>query len=320
LSITLSVVILNYRTAALTVECLKSVAQDLATYAFSAEVVVVDNASGDGSAEVIAQAVDALTTEKVPARLIVSDTNGGFSAGNNIGITNTAGDYILLLNSDTIAAPGSLGELISVAEANPKAGLLGAQLTDPDGTRHTSRFNYISPISEFLSAARFGPLDRLLKQHAIGTSYVEGMQSVSADWVSFAAVLLRRDMVESIGLMDERFFLYFEDTDYCHMAKNDGWHVMQACNARIVHSRGGSGPVKTQQKSGGRLPRYFYESRARYFQKNYGGRPGLWLSNCMKYLGYAIAAGTLIYKKRRVQSVDYEWRDIWTDSMTKVER
>ncbi|MEM9879266.1 MAG: glycosyltransferase family 2 protein [Pseudomonadota bacterium] len=307
----LSIVLLNYRTGDMTVECLQGILDECAQCDIRVETIIVDNASGDGSDEVIAAYLESTNIDTGVMRLVRSPVNGGFSAGNNLGIKAAKSDFILLLNSDTLLTPGCLTALIECAHKSPAAGIIGAQLMDADGTKQYSHFNYISPISEFLVRAGIGFFDRIFRHYIIRKPIQSTQITNPADWVSFAGVLVRRDLIDAIGLMDEGYFLYFEDTDYCQMARKAGWGVLQATQSLIIHKRGGSGPVKQIRKAGKRLPRYYYESRARYFKKHYGGTLGLILTNLMIYLAYCVAAASRIYKTRRLFNVEKEWRDIW---------
>lgn len=319
MSPTLSVIVLNYKTPDLSLACLQSLLPALKAGDI-ANIFVVDNASADGSAE----RFDAYIETNAPSgniKVIRSDYNGGFSAGNNLGLRQAASSHILLLNSDTQVLPGSIKHLHTALADTPHCGLIGAQLVGEDGALQNAHFNFISPISEFLSVAAVGLLDRLLHNWCVAKPLNEAPEEdayVRADWVSFAAVVIARPVIERIGLMDEGYFLYFEDVDYCQRARSAGWQVCQASNVKIIHSRGGSGPVKASQAHRKRLPQYYYESRTRYFKQHYGGCFGLIFTNLLLYAGYCIALTTKVYKKRSVQRVAGEWRDIWTGIFRKL--
>lgn len=311
-----SVIILNYRTPELTISCARSVLTEFANAGLKGELIIVDNASGDGSKEQIGVWLDTQKSPTVPIQLISAHKNGGFSYGNNQGIRNAKATLTLLLNSDTEVRPGCFSALMQAKHDNPNAAIIGAQLTSEDGARQVSRFQFISPLSEFVSAAGISIIDSLFPKavvpiHLQSSAEVETGRYKSADWVSFAAVALDRALLPNGGLMDEGYFLYFEDTDLCQRAKKAGTDVIQAQNARVIHKRGGSGPVKANYLAGKRQPRYFYESRSRYLRLHYGGKVGLLCGNLGRYTGYTIALLSRLYKKRRIQSVASEWRDIW---------
>lgn len=283
---------------------------------------MVDNASEDGSADAFQAYIDKKNLGS-SVRVIRSERNGGFSAGNNLGLKQATGSHILLLNSDTEVLPGSIAQLRAALLEKPDCGLMGAQLVGDDGARQNAHFRFISPISEFLNAASVSPLERLLRRWHIAlplNDNSEGCPCVPADWISFAAVVIARPVIDAIGLMDEGYFLYFEDVDFCQRARKAGWPIYQASRVQVIHSRGGSGPVKANQAQRKRLPRYYYESRTRYFKQHYGGSAGLLCANLMLYLGYAIAAVTRLYKRRDIQRVAGEWRDIWVDTFKPINR
>lgn len=280
------------------------------------ELIIVDNASGDGSDHKIQTWLDKQASTPVATQLIRSPRNGGFSYGNNIGIQAAKSNFVLLLNSDTEVRPGCFSALIQAKQDNPNAAVIGAQLVGEGGERQVSSFRFISPLSEFVSTAGMGVIDGLFPQsvvpiHLDNKKREERDLYKPADWVSFAAVALNRTALPDHGLMDEGYFLYFEDTDLCQRAKKARRDVLQATSAQVVHKRGGSGPVKANQQAGKRQPRYYYESRSRYFKRHYGGKQGLFKANIARYVGYVFATVTLLYKKRRIQSVANEWRDIW---------
>jgi hypothetical protein len=129
--------------------------------------------------------------------------------------------------------------------------------------------------------------------------------------VSFACVLLRRSMIEAIGPLDEGYFLYFEDVDYCLRARRAGWRARQAPGARVVHLEGGSGPVASLRAAHGRLPGYVYASRARYFRQK-GGRLGLVAANLAWLVGRGLARLRPLMGKPVPPAAEREFRDLWT--------
>lgn len=321
MTLSLSIIILNYKTPQLSLACLESLVPALEEGEI-AEVLMVDNASEDGSADAFQAHID---KKQLGARVQVirSQRNGGFSAGNNLGLKQARGSHFLLLNSDTEVLSGSIEQLRAALVDTPDCGLMGAQLVGEDGARQNAHFRFISPISEFLNAASVGLLEKLLWRWSIALPLnddPEARPCVPADWVSFAAVVVAKPVIEDIGLMDEEYFLYFEDVDYCQRARKAGWPVYQASCAKVVHRRGGSGPVKANQAKRKRLPRYYYESRTRYFKQHHGGVAGLLCANMLLYLGYAIGAVTKLYKRRHIQRVSGEWRDIWLDTFKPTKR
>ena len=303
----LAVVIINYRTAQLVIQCLESLLGQLA--GISARVVVVDNLSQDDSVAAIKAWIAARDTARV-VQIIESDTNGGFSAGNNIGISAVDADYYLLLNSDTILRPGAIAVLLETADAHPEAGIVSPRLEWPDGTPQESCFRYVSPLSELIDAARTGPITRLLKRFDVPLAASDTM--VNPQWTSFACVLVRSEVVNAIGLMDEGYFMYFDDVDYCRRARKAGWGILYNPRARVVHLRGGSSPVKQRTLERKRLPRYYYASRTRYFYVAYG-RLGLTLANLLWSLGRMVSKIRELVEHRGPSVPDKQWLDIWTN-------
>lgn len=301
----IAVVILNYRTPGLVKDCLASLAPEIED---GVEVIVVDNASGDGSVETIEREID----EKgwgPWARVVSSTVNGGFAAGNNVGIRATNADAHLLLNSDTIVQPGAIRELRRALSERPDAGLIGPRLDERSGNRDASTFRFIRPLSELVQAARTGPISRLLPQCEV--LWPPGDGPVEPDWIGFACVLVRREVVEQIGLLDDGFFMYFEDMDYCRRARDAGWRVLYWPTARVVHLLGGSSQVTNNELR--RAPRYYYKGRARYFRKYYG-RTGLWRANLFWLAGRAVSVVRERVGNKKPHTRQSQARDIWIDS------
>lgn len=301
----LGVVIINYRTPDLVKQCVLSVIDDVT--ALDGRIVIVDNASGDGSVETLTawlQTLDAAGR----VRLIASAENTGFSGGNNIGLRALNADFYLLLNSDTLARAGALKTMAATMAARPEIGALGPRLEDPDGTGQISAFRFHSPISELISGAATGPVTRLL--NAFDVPLDLSQEALSADWVSFACVMIRREAIDAVGAMDDGYFMYFEDADYCHALKKAGFAVICDPSARVVHLRGGSSPVKSRMAQKKRPPAYYYASRSRFFRKCFGPL-GLFLANGMWYVGRGISYLRLAAGKTPPSICEAQARDIW---------
>ncbi|MGB7240997.1 MAG: glycosyltransferase family 2 protein [Sulfitobacter sp.] len=262
------VIILNYRTPQMTLRATEAALNDMP--AIGAEIVIVDNASGDGSVGILSQAVLENGWDKdAKVRLIASDVNGGFGAGNNIGFRagmsdGSAADYFYVLNSDAFPDPGCMSQLLQHLQDHPKAGMVGSHVRGEDDLDHTTAFRFPSVAGEFEGAARFGPVTRLLRRFVVAPTLPT--RTTQVDWVAGATVLMRADMLDDIGLFDETFFLYFEETDLCKRAAVAGWECWYLPNARVVHI----GSVSTGMKHWKRIPSYWYESRRHYFVKNHG--------------------------------------------------
>ncbi len=261
----LGIVIVNFRTAALTERCLDALAPMLQTA--DAQVVIVDNASNDGSAaQLEAYCADNAARDRL--HVIASPVNGGFSAGNNIGIERLQSDYILLLNSDAVPQTGALEAILAAAETQPEAGIITPQLVTSDGDAQVSRFRNHSPLSEFVDGAQSGPVTRMF-QHAETPIYPDDW-TTAPQWVSFAAVLMTKTAINKVGDMDDGFFLYYEDCDYCRRINAAGFATGFAPDSVFMHDPGGSTNLHAHEKALARLPTYYYASRSRYFRKFYG--------------------------------------------------
>ena len=303
----LAIIVLNYRTPQLVIDCLRSFEPEIV--AGRDCVVVVDNCSGDDSAEIIQNTISAENWSW--AQLIVSPANNGFSAGNNLGIQSVSAESYFLVNSDTLARPGVLNTLHQALEDNPAAGLISPRLEWPDGRGQISCFRHISPISEFLEAAKTGPISKLLKKHEVAIELQS--QPLKPEWTSFASVIVRRAVIDKVGYMDEGYFMYFEDVDYCRRARVAGWEILHVPDARMVHLRGGTSEVKAAAKALARRPVYFYKARSRYFARFYGGPKGLWLTNLFWSFGRIISLIRERVGGKAPHTCAHEAQDIWTN-------
>lgn len=304
----LAIVIVNYRTPQLVIDCFNSLLTDIQE--LNACVIVVDNLSADGSADMIEQWIHAQSLSDY-FKIYRSSVNGGFSSGNNLGVKAIAASHYLLLNSDTIVKKDALKILLRTAKEETRAGLISPRLEWPDAKPQESCFRYHSPVSELLSSAKTGLITKAFKKFVVPQPVSDTPSFY--DWASFACVLVRAEVFEEIGLMDEGYFMYFEDVEFCQRAAKAGWRVLHQPAAHVVHLRGGTSPLKSQARLRKRLPRYFYESRTRYFYQAYG-RSGLLAANLLW------TSGWLISSLRRLLSSAYtpdiserQWRDIWTN-------
>lgn len=304
-----AIVIINYRTAPLVLDCLETLASEIDPA--EDRVVVVDNASCDGSLQRLHTAFWERGWSEW-AKLVPAERNGGFSAGNNIGFAAVDADAYLLLNSDTQLRPGALQGLLHALEQHPEAGLVSPRLEWPDGTPQESCFRYPSPASELMRAARTAPVSSLLRRFEVPLPVSD--RPMNVPWTSFACVMIRREVLDTVGRMDEGYFLYFEDIDYCRRAQRAGWTILHWPRARVVHLRGGSGPVKTAHAQRTRLPRYYFESRARYFAKFYS-IPGLWLTNAGWLAGRCVAFARELVGHKQPHVCEREGVDIWTSAL-----
>lgn len=264
------VAIVNYRSADLVLDCVRSLAGDNK----DVFVVVVDNDSGDGSKERLQRGLEALgCTDWVD--FVALEHNGGFAHGNNAairrGLEKNGGkwpDFVWFLNPDTYVRPGACAELTSFLDAHPDVGIVGSRLEDPDGTGQASRYRFPSIASEFEAGLRLGVISRLLSNKVVATPLVD--HDHETGWVAGASMMVRKAVFDDIGLMDDAYFLYFEETDFCLAAKRAGWRCWYVPKSRVVHLVGQSTGVTVRNAAPRRLPIYWHASRRRYFTKNHG--------------------------------------------------
>jgi len=268
----LLVAIVNYRTPRLVVECLQELEPEMRSRS-KAKVVVVDNDSGDGSVELIQGAIAQFGWQSW-AEVLPSAHNGGYAYGNNLAIrpalaSDTPPDYIWLLNSDAQARPGAVQALIDFLDTHPQAGIVGSCLLNPDESDWAMAFRFPTVLSELERGFRLGFMSKLLANWAVPRSM--GKEPESVDWLPGASMMIRRQVFESIGLMDEDYFLYYEETDFCLQSKRAGWECWYVPESKVMHIAGQStGVTSRQEVAPKRLPQYVFDSRRRYFVKNHG--------------------------------------------------
>ncbi len=225
-----SAIVVNYNTRNLLADCLR------AFYACSdvpAEAVVVDNASTDGSVEMVAR-------EFPEAKVIRQRSNMGFGRANNAGLQVAEGRFILLLNPDVTAMPGCVGRLADFLLVRPDAGAVGPRLQRPDGLLDdTARRGFPSPAASFFHFTGLGkvfPRSEKLNRYAMGHLPATDMHEIDAG--TAACLMVRRAAIDRVGFFDPDYFLYGEDLDLCYRLKSGGWKVFYLPTARAVHARG----------------------------------------------------------------------------------
>jgi N-acetylglucosaminyl-diphospho-decaprenol L-rhamnosyltransferase len=261
----LSVLIVTYNSSRLVAPLLDSLTQQL--QGVSAEIIVVDNASHDGTADIVARAYPHV-------RLVRSALNLGFAAGNNLAADHARGDLLLLLNPDAAPEPGTLARGLELMRQHPRVGLAGARLLDSDGHDQPSARMFPGLMQELFVlsglAARFphsrwfGGFDR---------SWADPQVAADVDWVPGAFALIRRPLFQSLNGFDERFFLYYEEVDLCRRIKAAGWRVMYWPTLRVHHIGGASARTVSGGKvssSGNQLTLWRARSGLLYYRKNHG--------------------------------------------------
>jgi GT2 family glycosyltransferase len=267
----LSVIIVNYRTGGLVIDCLRSLAAEVGR-APDFRVTVVDNASGDGSASAIWEAIRGGPWHDW-AGVVALENNVGFAGGNNAVLRPVLASpepppYVLLLNPDTVVRPGALRALVDFMEGHPEVGIAGSRLEDPDGTPQRSAFRFPTLASELEGGIRLGLVSRLLHRRVVAPPVQR--EPHPTDWVAGASMIVRRAVFESVGLLDESYFLYFEEVDFCLRARRAGWSCWYVPGSRVVHLVGQSSGVTDTKRPPRRVPPYWFASRRHYFEKNHG--------------------------------------------------
>jgi len=268
----LAIIVVTYNSAAEIGPCLDSVVGH--TDPFHTTVTVVDNASSDGTASIV--------RERWPSvQVIESPTNVGFSRANNIGIRATRGDYVLLLNPDTVAPPAAIQTLVRGLAAHPDAAIAGARLLSERGFPELSWGDPIGPWNEFKRKI-FSALYRRKVRRIVRKVDRMSRQAREVSWVSGACMVIRRPDLDAVGLLDERFFMYTEDVDLCLAMTKRGRTVLYVAGADVLHYRG---------RSAARNPatdRMYRKSQVAYYEKHLPRWAGL-LRTYLKLTGKPFA-------------------------------
>lgn len=258
------------------------------------EVIVVDNASTDGTADMV-------RTTYPQVRLIANATNRGFAGGNNQGIAAATGRYLLLLNPDTEVLGGALATLVDYLRAHPDAGMVGPRLLNPDGTTQSSRRRFPTLPVLFLESTW---LEGLAPGHLLNRYYMLDKSDAveqDVDWIQGAAMLVRREVIEQVGTLDEGFFMYSEELDWCRRIRDAERRILYAPAAEIIHYGGKSSEQVTPARH-----IYFQSSKVRYTHKYHGALTAealrLWLLGQYIWQGFVEAAKWIIGHRRKLRA------------------
>lgn len=256
--IDVSVIIVSWNTKDILQGCLRSVYKQ--TQDISFEVIVVDNASSDDSAMMV--------KEKFPKVILIENTeNRGFAAANNQGMRIAKGRYVLLLNSDTIIIDNALAKIVVFADSHPQAAAVGCRVLNPDKTLQRTCFMFPSILNLLLSSTylyRIFPKSRFFGRERM--TWWDRSDTREIEVVTGCFMLVRREAIEQVGMMDEQFFMYGEETDWCYRFKQTGWEIIFNPTAEIIHL-GGQSSKQTQAKMLVQLRL----SILRFIKKHYGG-------------------------------------------------
>lgn len=245
------------------------------TSGVSIEILVVDNGSHDGSADMV-------EGEFPDVRLIRNPDNRGFAAANNVAIRRATGRHILLLNPDTEVRPDTIPTLSRYLDANPRAGICGPRVLYPDGSFQSCGYRFPTVWSEIRMSKH---VNRAIKTLVGPETFVpDHPETREVDWVDGCCLMIRRDVVDEIGPLDEQYFLYAEELDWCFNARKAGWEIAAVPSAEMVHHLG-----KSSSQVSDRSLVNFMDTRLRYYRKNRGLAIALFVSavyvaGCLKQL------------------------------------
>ncbi len=267
----LLVVIVSYRVTDLTIECLRSLSEEIQRIP-GAKVAICENGTGGDAANQLRMAIKENNWGSW-VDLSVIYPNRGFTGGNNAVIrpalkSHDPPEYVLLLNADTLVKEHALGALVAFMDGQPKAGIAGSMLLWPDGTIQASPFRFIGIATELDRGLRLGIVSKLLSPWRALIPTPKEASRVA--WVSGASMILRRTMLEQIGLLDEGLYTYFDDSDICLRARRAGWETWYVPESQVIHLEGASTGIASHTTKPGRRAPYWYQARRRYFVKNYG--------------------------------------------------
>ncbi len=249
----LSIIIVNWNVKDMLQQCLTSVFQHPVAGDF--EVWVVDNASTDNSLDMLKQ--------KFPqVRLIQNEINVGFATANNQALEKSTGQYALLLNPDTEVRPGALDSLVTFLDAHPQAGASGAMLLNPDGTHQADCFPFPTLMREFW---RLLHLDMLIPTGIYNQSQWDRKQPRQVDVIQGTALALRRNALETVGVLDTDYFMYTEEVDLCFRLQQAGWQLYWVPQAQVIHYGG-----QSTQQIAATMFLHLYRSKVLFFRKHYG--------------------------------------------------
>jgi GT2 family glycosyltransferase len=259
--IDLTVVIVSWNVRDLLRRCLQSIESEArqAVDGLALEIVVVDNASADDSVEMV-------RAEFPQVRLVANEENRGFTVANNQGLVLGQGRYLLLLNPDTELTGGALATMVHAMDDRPEIGALGPQLRYPDGSLQSSRRRFptfATALVESTVVQEWWGDNRVLRRYYMADTPDDAIQSV--DWVVGACLLVRRQAYEQVGGLDEGFFMYSEEMDWCRRIKDAGWLVIYLPTATVIHHEGRSSEQVVPARH-----IHFQSSKVRYFRKHHG--------------------------------------------------
>jgi len=252
----LSVSIVNYNTRDFALGLVQSLIDN--THRTNMEIFIVDNNSKDGS-------VEAISMEYPQVKVIANQNNLGFAAATNKVIKTSRGRYVVLFTTDTVVSPGAMDTLVEFMDQNPQAGAVGPKILNPDGSIQTSGKTFPTPVVALAVTSGLGrlfPNNRVFHKYYLPTDEYQRFHEV--DQLSGACMLVRRETIEDVGLLDEGFFIYCEDVDWCRRMRQRGWKLYYAPQSHITHHKG-----ESSKKSSDQMIRVYYQSLRYFYRKHY---------------------------------------------------
>lgn len=293
-----SVILVNYNTEALLQPCLGRLAAALKT--LRSQVIIVDNASRDGSVAVLHEQFSEY-------EIVENATNVGFGRANNQVLGQARGRYVLLLNTDAYVEPDALVKTIAYMDANPRTGVLGVRLVGSDGELQPCCRYFPTPSSVFLLRTglnRFFPEVRMVDDMSWPHDAIR-----NCDWVPGCYYLVRREVIDAVGLFDPRFFLYYEEVDHCMAVRKAGWNVTFFPDTTVVHLGGESAKSDASLTARGRqISTLQAESELLFFRKHLGAT-GAWLALGLGLLADGVLLLKGLFRTSGGETASSAWRN-----------
>jgi len=307
------VVIVTYKSAKFTIDGLRSVEQERSTSGMHVRAIVVDNDSGDLAA--IARAVY-LNNWSTWVTLVAAPRNGGFAYGNNLGIERAYSiavpAYIFLLNPDAQVRPNAIVTLVRFLETHTEVGIAGSSFENLDGSDWPIAFRFPTLLSELIEGLELGVVTRILRGWVVAQIMPRTAQRV--DWICGASMMIRSAVLATIGGLDENYFLYFEETDFCHRAQQAGFSTWYVPESRVMHIAGQSTKMTERTANPKRLPNYWFESRRRYFAVAFGMGCAIAI-DLVALVAHSVGIAKRLALQRQRPAIPYFLRDLLRHSV-----
>ena len=272
----LSIIIVNYNTYTLTKQTIESIIKK--EHPFQYEILLVDNASSDGSIEKLQEDFNGLVSEEI-LQIFINETNLGFSKANNIGMRIAKGKYILLLNSDTVIKDDCLAKCLYEIEKNTNIGAFGCKVMLPDGKLdHACKRGFPTPKTSLYYLLKLYKKDPI-KYGQYDALYLNENEVGEVDCLTGAFMLMPKDVLTEVGFLDEDFFMYGEDIDLCYRIKEGGYKILYYPKAQIIHYKGGSSKKKRTK-----IIYDFHQTMWLFYKKHYYKKYNFAIT-CLVYIG-----------------------------------